>query len=120
MGQGRSGGGARGTAWAATRLLLVPPLPCTATRTPRPTLLPQGVTFACVNAAAAGEAAGGEGEAAGDKGEAGKEGAGGAAPGLATYALRIKGAEVLDAFVAAVNEHKTGGGKKGGADAGAA
>ena len=65
---------------------------------------PQGVTFACVNAALPGEEAKG-----------GDESAPAPAPHLATFALRIKAPELLDQFVAAVNEHKAGGKKEAGA-----
>lgn len=64
----------------------------------------QGVTFACINAAAPGEdAPAGKGE--GQRGEAGGEAD---SSRLATFALRIKAPEALDHFVAAVNEHKAG------------
>ena len=70
--------------------------------------LMQGVTFACVNAAAPGEEGGaGEGDAASGAAAAGAAAAG--EPKLATFALRIKMGEVLDQFVAAVNAHKAGG-----------
>ncbi len=69
------------------------------------------MTFACVNAATPGEEAGKPAE-----GSAAEEGAADAAtaasPHLATFALRIKAPEVLDAFVAAVNQHKAGGSGK--------
>ena len=68
----------------------------------------QGVTFACVNAAAPGEeGAAAEGDAAAGAAAAGAAAAG--EPKLATFALRIKMGEVLDQFVAAVNAHKAGG-----------
>lgn len=90
-------------------------LPClklanfAACRVPRPM---QGVTFACVNAAAPGEDGGKAAEEGGAEGEGAAAGV--AQPHLATFALRIKAPEVLDAFVAAVNQHKAGGpGKTG-------
>ncbi len=76
----------------------------------------QGVTFACVNAAVVGEEEGAKDKDAAataaaaeskDK-EAGK---------LATYALRIKSPDVLQAFIEAANAHKAGGAKAEGADA---
>lgn len=75
--------------------------------------VPQGVTFACVNAAAAAE----EGGKPGEGGEGGEAAAAAAAAEpaattkLATFALRIKAPEVLEAFIAAVNAHKAGGKK---------
>lgn len=72
----------------------------------------QGVTFACVNAAAPAEEASkpAEGGAAGEGAAAAAAAA--ASPHLATFALRIKAPEVLEAFVAAVNQHKAGGSGK--------
>ena len=52
----------------------------------------QGVTFACLN-----HLEGGGGEAAGEA-------------KLATYAVRIKAADVLERFCAAVEEHRRKGG----------
>ena len=69
------------------------------------------MTFACVNAAAPGEDAG---KAAGEGGTEGEGTSGASQPHLATFALRIKASEVLDAFVAAVNQHKAGGAGKAG------
>lgn len=71
--------------------------------------IPQGVTFACINAAGpaeeAGKQDGAEGEAAS---AAGASAPPAAAPKLATFALRIKAPDVLDQFVAEVNAHKAG------------
>jgi hypothetical protein len=53
----------------------------------------QGVSFAVFNHL---EAGGGE-----------EEGSGGAAPKLAPYALRIKAADVLERFIAVVEQHKS-------------
>ncbi|PRW58407.1 nuclear pore complex NUP50A-like isoform X1 [Chlorella sorokiniana] len=71
----------------------------------------KGVTFACVNAAAPADEASkpAEGSAAAEGAAAAAAAA--ASPHLATFALRIKAPEVLEAFVAAVNQHKAGGGK---------
>lgn len=71
------------------------------------------MTFACINAAAPAE----EADKAAAEGSAAEEGAAAAAAAapsahLATFALRIKAPEVLDAFVAAVNQHKAGGASK--------
>ena len=81
----------------------------------------QGVTFACINAAAATEEAAGGKECEGG-GEGGDVAAPAPSPRLATFALRIKAPEILEAFVAAVEAHKAGGGKgkeEGGAAAAA-
>lgn len=59
-------------------------------------LLFQAATFACINAAAA-------------SGEEGEEPAKDAIP-LTTWAVRIKPAERLDAFIACLDEHKGRGG----------
>lgn len=83
---------------------------------PWPAIQSQGVTFACINAAVPGE------EAAGEGGEGGGAAPPAPAPRLATFALRIKAPEVLEAFIAAVEAHKAGGGKgkeEGGAAAAA-
>ncbi len=80
---------------------------------------PQGVTFACINAAGpadeTGKQEGGGGEAAGDAGAPAPAAA--VAPKLATFALRIKAPDVLDQFVAAVNAHKAGSKKASAEDA---
>jgi hypothetical protein len=70
----------------------------------------QGVTFACINAAAVVEDAAGKKEEGGTDAVAPVDAA--PAPKLATFALRIKQLDVLEQFIAAVNEHKVGG-KKG-------
>lgn len=51
----------------------------------------------------------------GEEAKGGDESAPAPAPHLATFALRIKAPELLDQFVAAVNEHKAGGKKEAGA-----